>query len=74
MWKVLFVVGSVNMHRLTPLRVSIPPWVYSLALQVALLALAFAATWWLACLKKEMVETARELRRLAEEVRSRGAK
>jgi hypothetical protein len=45
-----------------------------LALQVALFALAFVGILWLAMLETELRDAARDLRRLADEVRSRGAK
>ena len=74
MWQFLLVVGSAGTHPLPPVSYAIPLWVYSLALQVALFALAFVGILWLAMLETELRDAARDLRRLADEVRSRGAK
>lgn len=74
MWPVSFVIGSAGAYHLPPLSFPIPPWVYLFALQAVLFALTLVAIWWLVRLEKEMTSATLEMRRLADEIRSRGAK
>lgn len=74
MWQFLLVIGSAGTHPQPSVSYAIPLWVYLSVLQAAMIVLALVGIWWLGRVETELRDAARDLRRLADEVRSGGAK